>query len=106
MHDGNLSFRPRMSAAATPLDLVPAYDMLPMLYAPQRGVELPPVSFTPRLPLPAEREAWQEAAAAAAEFWARAADDARITAEFRAICGANLHKVRKTVGLLSGRAPQ
>jgi hypothetical protein len=103
MHDGNLSFGPQDSAATTSLMLAPAYDMLPMLYAPQRGVELPPVNFAPRLPLPAEREAWQDAAAAAEQFWSRAADDARIGAEFRALSVANLHTVRKTVGLLRGR---
>ena len=100
MHDGNLSFRPQISAQTTSLILAPAYDMLPMLYAPQRGVELPPVNFVPRLPLPAEREAWQDAAAAADQFWSRAADDARISAQFRAICVDNLHTVRRTVGLL------
>ena len=103
MHDGNLSFRPRISAEAPPLILAPVYDMLPMLYAPQRGVELPRVNFAPRLPLPAEREAWQDAAAAADQFWSRAADDARISAEFRAVCVGNQHTVRKTVGWLGGR---
>ena len=93
MHDGNLSFMPRIPAAP-PLFLAPAYDMLPMLYAPQRGVELPPVNFAPRLPLPAEREAWQAAAAAADQFWSRAADDARISAEFRAVCADNVQTVR------------
>ena len=102
MHDGNLSFRPRPSAAGPALGLAPVYDMLPMLYAPQRGVELPPVNFAPRLPLPAEREAWQQAAGAADRFWSRAADDARISAQFRAICVDNLRTVRKTVGLLGG----
>jgi HipA-like C-terminal domain len=104
MHDGNLSFRPRISAEATSLTLAPAYDMLPMLYAPQRGVELPPVNFVPRLPRPIERQAWQDAATAADQFWSRAAEDARISAEFRKICVENLHTVRKTVGLLGGRA--
>lgn len=104
MHDGNLSFMPRASTAASPLILAPAYDMLPMLYAPQRGVELPPVNFNPRLPLPTEREAWRIAAAAAEQFWSRAADDPRITAEFRVICADNLSAVRKTVGLLRGGA--
>jgi hypothetical protein len=103
MHDGNLSFRPQVSAATASLILAPSYDMLPMLYAPQRGVELPPVNFAPRLPLPAEREAWQDAVPAADQFWSRAADDARISAEFRALCVDNLHTVRKTVGLLGGR---
>jgi hypothetical protein len=103
MHDGNLSFRPRVSAETTSLILAPAYDMLPMLYAPQRGVELPPVNFALRLPLPAERESWQDAATAAGQFWSQAADDVRIGAEFRAICAHNLHTVRKTVELLGGR---
>lgn len=104
MHDGNLSFRQLVSATTTSLILAPAYDMLPMLYAPQRGVELPPVNFAPRLPLPAEREAWQDAITAADQFWSRAADDARISAQFRAICVDNLRTVRKTAGLLGGRA--
>jgi hypothetical protein len=99
MHDGNLSFRPRVSGQAT-LIVAPAYDMLPMLYAPQRGVELPTVNFAPRLPLPAERDAWAYAATAADQFWSRAADDAHISADFRAIAADNVHTVRKTAGLL------
>jgi len=95
MHDGNLSFRPSGSAEMSSLVLAPAYDMLPMLYAPQRGVEIPAVNFTPRLPLPAEREAWQHAVTAAAQFWSRAADDVRISAQFRSICVDNLHTVQK-----------
>jgi hypothetical protein len=102
MHDGNLSFRPRASAKVTSLNVAPAYDMLPMLYAPQRGVELPPVNFAPRLPLPAEREAWAFAATAADQFWSRASNDARISAQFRAIAADNLHTVRKTAGLMGG----
>jgi hypothetical protein len=100
MHDGNLSFRPRTSASGAELDLAPVYDMLPMLYAPQRGVELAPVNLAARLPLPAEREAWQQAASAACQFWAHAAEDARISVEFRAICNHNLQTVSKTMGLL------
>jgi hypothetical protein len=102
MHDGNLSFKPQSSAEASSLTLAPAYDMLPMLYAPQRGVELPPAHFAPRLPLPAEREAWQDAAIAAEELWSRAADDARISGAFRAICAENLQTVRKTAALVGG----
>jgi len=45
------------------------------------GVELPPVKFNPRLPLPTERESWRIAATAAAEqFWSRAASAIRTTA--------------------------
>lgn len=82
MHEGNLAFRPG-------LQLTPAYDMLPMMYAPQRGVELPTRKFAPTLPIPAEREAWSIARPAALAFWERAAADPRISEEFRAICAAN-----------------
>lgn len=86
MHDGNLAFRPG-------LQLTPAYDMLPMMYAPQRGVELPPREFTPTPPIPAEREAWSVARPAALAFWERAAADARISQEFRAICAVNARRL-------------
>ena len=82
MHDGNLSFRPG-------LRLAPVYDMLPMLYAPVRGVELPARTFAPPLPLPCERDAWMMVAKAAMNFWALAAGDARISAAFRQICARN-----------------
>lgn len=88
MHDGNLSFVPG-------LRLAPVYDMLPMLYAPERGMELPARSFTPHLPLPAERDNWGKALAAARVFWSRAAADRRITAQFRAICEENAGLVQR-----------
>lgn len=87
MHEGNLSFRPGLA-------LAPAYDMLPMLYAPERGVELPAREFTPVPPIPAERQAWDAAQPAAIAFWERAAADPRISAEFRAICAANAQRVQ------------
>lgn len=90
MHEGNLSFRPGLA-------LAPAYDMLPMLYAPERGVELPLRDYAPVPPIPAEREAWERARPAAIAFWERAAADARITPEFRAICAANAQKLQAMV---------
>lgn len=82
MHEGNLAFHPG-------LRLAPAYDMLPMRYAPQRGGEVPPRPFAPPPPLPQEKDAWRQAAAAAQRYWLRCADDARISAGFRAICAEN-----------------
>ncbi len=82
MHDGNLAFQPG-------LVLAPIYDMLPMLYAPVRGVELPQRTFHPGLPLPAERAVWHEAAGAAVAFWRQAAADRRIGEDFRRICETN-----------------
>ncbi|MBF8179776.1 type II toxin-antitoxin system HipA family toxin YjjJ [Herminiimonas contaminans] len=88
MHDGNLAFLPGLT-------LTPAYDMLPMLYAPQRGVELVERDFAPALPVPKERGVWVQAAEAALVFWRRAARDERISGAFRAICQANADQVER-----------
>jgi len=97
MHDGNLSFRPGTLGGRAAFRLAPAYDMLPMLYAPARGVELPPREFRPRLPLPAERELWDPAARAAVGFWQAAAGDTRISASFRVTCAANAEALARTL---------
>ena len=86
MHDGNLAFRPG-------LKLAPVYDMLPMLYAPARGGEIPARSFAPALPLPAEAPAWEHAAHAAQTYWQECASDVRISTTFRKICRDNGVKV-------------
>lgn len=95
MHDGNLSFVPGEPG----LQLAPVYDMLPMLYAPQRGVELPEQHFAARLPLPGERAAWHQAAQAAIDFWSRAGNDTRISKDFRQICRRNERIVRDSSSL-------
>jgi HipA-like C-terminal domain len=82
MHDGNLAFRPGLA-------LAPAYDMLPMLYAPLRGGELPERAYEPPLPLPNEAQAWHEAAEAAHTFWLRCSAEARIGDAFRRTCEQN-----------------
>jgi hypothetical protein len=91
MHDGNLSFRPLGGAR---FELAPVYDMLPMAWAPQRGVELPTVRYEPPLPLPASRDRWQEAAKVAIDFWHRAAEDTRISAGFRETCAASARRLK------------
>ncbi|QDL52923.1 type II toxin-antitoxin system HipA family toxin YjjJ [Rhodoferax aquaticus] len=71
--------------------LSPAYDMLPMLYAPVGG-ELVPRNFAerPLQPTAATLPEWPRAIALARTFWAAAANDARISAGFRQICAENL----------------
>ena len=88
MHDGNLAFLPDLS-------LAPAYDMLPMMYAPSRGVELVERKFAPALPIPKERNIWVQAAAAAVVFWRRVESDNRISEEFRSIANANAAQVER-----------
>ncbi|MRX06367.1 type II toxin-antitoxin system HipA family toxin YjjJ [Pseudoduganella sp. FT25W] len=94
MHEGNLAFVPG-EEGQPPLALAPAYDMLPMLYAPARGVELPLREFAPALPLPPEREDWLAAADAAIAFWRAAGADERISAAFRATCKANGRELKR-----------
>ena len=84
MHFGNLAF---WLGDDVPFELAPAYDVLPMLWAPTAGEATPRPEFTPLLPLPAEREIWRTAASWAVEFWARVAADARVSAEFSSIAG-------------------
>ena len=99
MHEGNLSFVPG-------LKLSPTYDVLPMLYAPVRGVELPEKNFAPPRPLPSEREAWQQAAQAATVLWQAAAADTRISAAFRRICEDNGAIVRRLATAQGASGPR
>jgi hypothetical protein len=94
MHTGNLSFVPDGGLA-----LAPAYDMLPMLYAPLPGGEVPARNFEPALPLPPQRGAWETACVAALGFWDRAAADDRISAAFRRTCVANARRLRELAEL-------
>jgi hypothetical protein len=89
MHEGNLSFQAALVDGQQGFRMSPTYDMLPMLYAPARGVELPARNFEPRLALPAERDLWERAAQAAQAFWRVAATDRRISTGFRSICVDN-----------------
>jgi HipA-like C-terminal domain len=95
MHLGNLSFR-----IAPTLRLAPAYDMLPMTYAPLPGGELPPREFVPPLPLPAQREAWQIACTIALGFWHRASTDVRISPAFQSVCDANYRQLNELAARL------
>lgn len=84
MHKGNLSFVPGPT-----FQIAPVYDMLPMMYAPLAGGELPTSAFGPSLPTPKGRDAWLLAYPAALSFWHNAAVDQRISRTFRDICVRN-----------------
>jgi hypothetical protein len=91
MHTGNLSFMPVEGRFA----LAPAYDMLPMLYAPLPGGELPAREFAPPLPLPPQRPEWSVACSAALRFWQLASKDNRLSIAFRASCKANGQQLQR-----------
>ena len=90
MHTGNLSFVPNETLA-----LAPTYDMLPMLYAPLPGGELPTRGFEPALPLPPQRGVWVACCRAAIAFWSAVAADERISPTFRRLCAANARRLRE-----------
>lgn len=81
MHAGNLAFR---MTDALPFELAPAYDMLPMLWAPGPQGELMERTFAPQPPVPAAAEAWREMLSLAREFWSRVIADQRVSREFAA----------------------
>lgn len=95
MHMGNLSFHVRGQ-----FKLAPAYDMLPMLYAPLHSGEVPDRTFEPPLPLPAQVSTWQQAAKAANTFWSKAAEDGRISQAFREHCVENRRRVLDAARIL------
>jgi hypothetical protein len=80
MHAGNLSF---WLEDAPQFRVAPAYDMLPMMWAPGPQGELAWRAFAPRPPLPAVESAWQEAAGWAERFWNRLAEDPRLSPELK-----------------------
>lgn len=98
MHQGNLSFVP----SGGHFRVAPAYDMLPMHYAPVRGVELPPRTYEVAMPLPGSFDVALPAALAAQGFWRRASEDSRISDEFRATCAANALAIEPMIGLMGG----
>lgn len=93
MHAGNLTFH-----VEGRFRLAPAYDMLPMAYAPLPGGEIPPHSFDPALPPPGQREPWLEACAVAIAFWNAAGADSRITDVFRRTCRDNAARLDAIAG--------
>lgn len=89
MHAGNLSF---FVEGARIGSITPAYDMLPMAYAPRAG-ELIDTHFSPTPPTTQTRKVWAHACSLAEAFWQQVATDSRISASFRSIAEANALQV-------------
>lgn len=89
MHFGNASFA---VTGAYELSLAPAYDMLPMFYAPVAD-EVPSRVFEIPAPLPGHSDRWREAELIAREFWERLAADARASKAFRATAAMHAQHV-------------
>jgi len=93
-HFGNLAFFADAVRSTPRLELAPAYDMLPMAFAPQNGI-VPDIHLGPVRPRAQVLEVWPEAAALAAKFWQRVAEDERLSAVFRAAAKASADKLDK-----------
>jgi hypothetical protein len=84
-----------------PFQVTPAYDMLPMLWAPGSQGELIERRFAPAPLLPAMVEPWREAAGWAENFLDRVAADSRLSPEFGLMAregGAVVRQLRRHVG--------
>ena len=90
-HHGNIS----LLLQNDQWQLAPAYDMLPMLYAPINS-EVPERQFAPQpLPASAHADVWPQARTLALRFWQAAAEDERISSDFRALARANHATVQR-----------
>jgi len=95
-HFGNLSF---FDDGSTRFRLAPAYDMLPMVFAPV-GTAVPEREFNPRPPTADTLDVWHDAARHALAYWARLAEEAALSRDFRercARCGDTLHALARRV---------
>jgi hypothetical protein len=71
------------------LRLAPAFDQVSMLYAPTADGQVPSRTFTVPHATADTLDVWDEARAAAREFWRRAGDDGRLSDDVRSLCSAN-----------------
>lgn len=71
------------------LRLAPAFDQVPMLYAPSADGQVPSRIFALPHATADTLDVWDDARLAAREFWQRAGDDGRLSDEVRTLCAAN-----------------
>jgi hypothetical protein len=76
-----------------PFKLAPAYDMLPMLFAPQND-QMVPRQFEPPAPRSVWLPVWSRARSLAEDYWNQLVADGRLSQEFRQLCAASLEALR------------
>lgn len=85
-HFGNVTLFDRYQG---PFELAPAYDMLPMLYAPEND-QLVDREFEPPVGRAEWLSVWSAARTLAAAYWERLAREPRVSADFQNLCARNL----------------
>lgn len=96
-HFGNLSF---FVDGPKQLRLAPAYDMLPMVFAPV-GTNVIERAFEPQPPTAENLDIWHDAARHAVAYWDRLAKEEAISSELRERCA----RCRNAVAALVERTP-
>lgn len=100
MHAGNLSF---VTDSGRPYQLAPAYDMLPMAFAPRASGELPAALPAPGIDSTTPAEIWREMTALAAEYLQRLHGEPGLSPAFAACLAAmdgHLDEGKRRVGRL------
>jgi len=92
-HLGNLS----MEITESGFKLLPTYDMLPMIYAPERGEIIERTLNTPVKPMQQYVDLWQESAEAACIFWRSVAEDNMVSEDFRKKAENNFAIIKKRI---------
>jgi DNA-binding Lrp family transcriptional regulator len=76
-----------------PFTLAPAYDMLPMLFAPQNDQIVPRV-FEPPAPRSVWLPVWSRARSLAETYWQRLIEEPALSEEFRELCARCMEALR------------
>ena len=92
MHLGNLS----MTVTESGFKLLPAYDVLPMIYAPVRGEIVKRNFILPVRPVQ-HADLWLSSGKVALEFWARVAADERVSNDFKQTASDNAVKIQSLI---------
>jgi hypothetical protein len=82
-------------AEGSTLRLAPAFDQVPMFYAPTADGQVPPRVFALPTVTPDTLDVRDDAQGAAREFWAQGSDDARLSDDARSFCASNAQLLAK-----------
>lgn len=96
-HHRNVAFFPAPAGPDTPkasrFALAPAFDQLPMFYAPGADGSVPVREFIRPAPSASALDVWDEARSMALDFWRHASDADAVSEDMRRIAGDNARRL-------------